>query len=116
MAREDGSSFGAPNAQKKPPFFHIASNVRQPDTGWLRSFLGTGDRQHLRAKEGTDCGPDDLLACVRMKCDVRGRATSPTSTGGCAPPSSSTTMACWWRTPAPVQHVAARLLLGRAWS
>ncbi len=58
-------------ASRKTPFFHIASNVRQPDTGWLRSYLGSGDRQNLRDKEETSCGPDNLLACVRMKCDVR---------------------------------------------
>ncbi len=64
MAREG-------KAHKKQPFFHMASNVRQPETGWLRTFVGTGDRQHLRSKEGTNCGPDDLMACVRMRCDVR---------------------------------------------
>jgi type IV pilus assembly protein PilY1 len=58
-------------AFKKTPFFHIASNVRQPDTGWLRSYLGTGDRQNLRDKEDTACSPDNLLACVRQRCDVR---------------------------------------------
>jgi type IV pilus assembly protein PilY1 len=69
MARGGGSF-------QKLPFFHMASNVRQPETGWLRSFLGTGDRQHLRSKEGTNCGPDDLLACVRMKCDVEAELTA----------------------------------------
>jgi type IV pilus assembly protein PilY1 len=72
MAREDLS--GSDPKRKvylKAPFFHITSNVLQPETGWLRSFLGTGDRQHLRSKEGTHCGPDDLLACVRMRCDVK---------------------------------------------
>ncbi|HLM42384.1 MAG TPA: hypothetical protein VK458_00895, partial [Myxococcaceae bacterium] len=64
MAREG-------KAHKKQLFFHMASNVRQPETGWLRTFVGTGDRQHLRSKEGTNCGPDDLMACVRMRCDVR---------------------------------------------
>jgi type IV pilus assembly protein PilY1 len=72
IAREDVSGFDAPrNAWKKTPFFHIASNVRQPDTGWLRSYLGSGDRQNLRDKEDTSCGPDNLLACIRLKCDVR---------------------------------------------
>jgi type IV pilus assembly protein PilY1 len=61
---------------EKQPFFHLASTVRQPETGWLRAFLGTGDRQHLRSKEGTNCGPDDLLACVRMKCDVEAELTT----------------------------------------
>lgn len=57
-------------AHQKTPFFHIASNTLQPETGWLRTYLGTGDRQHLRATEGDACGPDNLLACVRMRCDV----------------------------------------------
>ncbi|WP_257452114.1 pilus assembly protein [Archangium lipolyticum] len=63
-------------AHQKQPFFHLASTVRQPETGWLRAFLGTGERQHLRSKEGTNCGPDDLLACVRMKCDVEAELTA----------------------------------------
>jgi type IV pilus assembly protein PilY1 len=57
-------------AHQKTPFFNIASNTLQPETGWLRTYLGTGDRQHLRDTEGDACGPDNLLACVRMKCDV----------------------------------------------
>jgi type IV pilus assembly protein PilY1 len=60
---------GQPEHQKTP-FFHIASNTLQPETGWLRTYLGTGDRQHLRDTEGDACGPDNLLACVRMRCDV----------------------------------------------
>ncbi|QSQ20085.1 hypothetical protein JY651_33080 [Pyxidicoccus parkwayensis] len=57
-------------AHQKTPFFNIASNTLQPETGWLRTYLGSGDRQHLRDTEGDACGPDNLLACVRMKCDV----------------------------------------------
>ncbi|QRN95708.1 hypothetical protein JRI60_42770 [Archangium violaceum] len=71
MARDDGSSNGPRNAYQKAPIFHVASNVLQPETGWLRSFVGTGDRQHMRTTPGADCGPDDLLACIRLKCDVR---------------------------------------------
>jgi type IV pilus assembly protein PilY1 len=70
MAREDGSTIGPKNVFEKAPFFHVPSTVLQPETGWLRSFMGTGDRQHLRTTPGTDCGPDDLLACLRLKCDV----------------------------------------------
>jgi len=70
MQREDGATFGAANAHEKAPFFNIPSNVLQPETGWLRSFMGTGDRQHLRTTAGSDCGPDDLLACIRLKCNV----------------------------------------------
>jgi len=70
MQREDGSTIGPQNAHEKAPFFNIPSNVLQPDTGWLRSFMGTGDKQHLRTTAGSDCGPDDLLACIRLKCNV----------------------------------------------
>jgi type IV pilus assembly protein PilY1 len=70
MARDDSSVNGPRNLFQKAPITNIASNVLQPETGWLRSYVGTGDRQHLRTTVGTDCGPDDLLACVRMKCNV----------------------------------------------
>ncbi|WNG14526.1 hypothetical protein [Cystobacter fuscus] len=59
------------NAHQKAPFFQVAATVLQPDTGWLRSFMGTGDRQHLRTSPGSDCNADDLLACIRLKCDVK---------------------------------------------
>ncbi|HZH77236.1 MAG TPA: hypothetical protein VEY88_14495 [Archangium sp.] len=71
MARDDSSVNGPRNLFQKAPITNIASNVLQPDTGWLRSFMGTGDKQHLRTTAGSDCGPDDLLACVRLKCDVK---------------------------------------------
>ncbi|EPX57795.1 hypothetical protein D187_004674 [Cystobacter fuscus DSM 2262] len=59
------------NGHQKAPFFQVAATVLQPDTGWLRSFMGTGDRQHLRTSPGSDCNADDLLACIRLKCDVK---------------------------------------------
>ncbi len=71
MSRDDTSVNGPRNLFQKAPFTNIASNVLQPETGWLRSFVGTGDKQHLRTTVGTDCGPDDLLACARLKCDVK---------------------------------------------
>ncbi|HEX8823819.1 MAG TPA: hypothetical protein VF794_28120 [Archangium sp.] len=71
MARQDTDKNGPVNLWEKAPFTNIASNVLQPETGWLRTFVGTGDRQHLRTSPGSDCGPDDLLACVRLKCDVK---------------------------------------------
>ncbi|WP_434387193.1 hypothetical protein [Melittangium boletus] len=70
VQRQDGSAFGSPNAFEKAPFFHMASTVLQPDTGWLRSFLGTGDRQHMRAMPSTGCSPQNLVACLRLKCNV----------------------------------------------
>ncbi|WNG44400.1 hypothetical protein F0U60_09970 [Archangium minus] len=73
MAREDGHLNGPYSAWKKAPFFQIASTVLQPDTGWLRAFVGTGDRQHLRTTPGTDCSADDLLACLRLKCNVEAK-------------------------------------------
>ena len=70
VQREDGSAIGSPNGHEKAPFFHVAAAVLQPDTGWLRSYLGTGDRQHLRAMPSTGCSPYNLLACIRLKCNV----------------------------------------------
>ncbi|QRK12886.1 hypothetical protein JQX13_24350 [Archangium violaceum] len=70
MAREDGHENGPYSAYKKAPFFQVASTILQPETGWLRAFAGTGDRQHLRTTPGTDCSADDLLACLRLKCNV----------------------------------------------
>jgi type IV pilus assembly protein PilY1 len=66
-----GGASARRNTFRKTPFFNIASNIVQPETGWLRSFLGTGDKQHLRTKVESACGPDNLLACVRLKCDVQ---------------------------------------------
>ena len=64
------------NAFTKTPFFNIASNTLQPDTGWLRTYLGSGDKQHIRNQEGVACAPDNLLACIRMKCDVKAELTT----------------------------------------
>ncbi len=50
------------------PFFNIASNTLQPETGVLRTFLGTGDRQNLRTNEQTACTPTNLLGCIRQGC------------------------------------------------
>jgi type IV pilus assembly protein PilY1 len=63
-------------AYAKTPFFNIASNTLQPDTGWLRTYLGSGDRQHIRNQEGIACAPDNLLACIRMRCDVQAELTT----------------------------------------
>ncbi|PTL82257.1 hypothetical protein [Vitiosangium sp. GDMCC 1.1324] len=73
MAREDGYLGGPHSAYQKAAFFQIASTIRQPETGWLRAFMGTGDRQHLRTTPGTDCSADDLLACLRLKCNVEAK-------------------------------------------
>jgi type IV pilus assembly protein PilY1 len=55
----------------KTPFFNIASNTIQTETGWLRTFLGTGDKQNIRDKETSACGIDNLLACTRLGCKVK---------------------------------------------
>ncbi|MGI5862068.1 MAG: hypothetical protein ACOX6T_08415 [Myxococcales bacterium] len=56
---------------QKTPFFNIASNTIQTETGWLRTFLGTGDKQNIRDKETSACGLDNLLACTRLGCTVK---------------------------------------------
>jgi len=32
----------------------------QTENGWLRAYVGTGDRAHARSTGGGDCRPDDL--------------------------------------------------------
>ena len=48
----------------------ITSNILQPDTGFLRSFFGTGDRNDLLGANGGICSLDTLPTCMQMGCQV----------------------------------------------
>ena len=52
------------------PIYSIASTAVQDDTGWLRAFVGTGDRAHVRSQNGGDCRPDDPMTCISAGCAV----------------------------------------------
>jgi type IV pilus assembly protein PilY1 len=67
---EQGRSGGSADHSQRTPFFNMTSNALQADTGWLRTFLGTGDRQFMLEKDGGKCTPANPLACVRNDCAV----------------------------------------------
>lgn len=53
-----------------PPFTYMTSNTLQPDTGYLRTFVGTGDRYNLADGQGTTCRLSNPLACAQLGCQV----------------------------------------------
>ena len=52
------------------PIYTIAATTYQEETGWLRAFVGTGDRAHVRSQNGGDCRPDDPMSCISAGCKV----------------------------------------------
>src|SRR5262249_35511838 len=52
------------------PIFTIAATTVQEETGWLRAFVGSGDRAHVRSQAGGDCRPDDPMSCISAGCRV----------------------------------------------
>jgi type IV pilus assembly protein PilY1 len=62
------------------PIFNLASTAVQPDTGWLRAFVGTGDRAHIRSQTGGDCRPDDPMTCITAGCAVSTSVTMDNAT------------------------------------
>ena len=54
-ARQDG---GRRPGRKHQPIYTVASATTvQQETGWLRAFVGSGDRAHVRSTGGGDCRP-----------------------------------------------------------
>ncbi len=60
---------GSGNAVR-PAFAQMTSNVLQPDTGYLRTFIGSGDRNNLTDKPGEFCRLGNPRACARQGCSV----------------------------------------------
>jgi type IV pilus assembly protein PilY1 len=54
----------------RQPIYTVASTTVQDDTGWLRAYIGTGDRAHVRSQSGGDCRPDDPMTCITAGCAV----------------------------------------------
>ncbi|WP_224372776.1 pilus assembly protein PilY [Hyalangium versicolor] len=69
------------------PFSTTAANVLQPDTGFLRTFIGTGDTQNLTDK-GSTCRLGNLRACAEQGCSSQ--ATLEVRRGGNLVAASST--------------------------
>ncbi len=51
------------------PIYTITSLAVDNDN-WLRAYVGTGDRAHVRSQNGGDCRPDDPMSCVTAGCTV----------------------------------------------
>ncbi|XXF77355.1 pilus assembly protein PilY [Myxococcaceae bacterium GXIMD 01537] len=58
----------------RPGFTYITANTIQPDTGYMRTFLGTGDRNTL-GDNGTTCRLSNPAGCAEMGCKVTNNLT-----------------------------------------
>jgi type IV pilus assembly protein PilY1 len=66
----DTSSGGTIDPRKHQPIYTVASTTVQQETGWLRAFVGTGDRAHVRSNGFGDCRADDPMSCIAAGCTV----------------------------------------------
>ena len=73
----------------RPSFSFMTSNTVQPDTGFLRTFIGTGDRYNLADSGGTTCRLSNPLACAQLGCQASQSVT--VERGGTTAWSSTTT-------------------------
>jgi type IV pilus assembly protein PilY1 len=73
----------------RPSFSYMTSNTVQPDTGYLRTFVGTGDRYNLAEGGGTTCRLSNPLACAQLGC--RASQTVTVERGGSTAWSANTT-------------------------
>jgi type IV pilus assembly protein PilY1 len=69
----------------------MTSNTVQPDTGFLRTFVGTGDRYNLAESGGTTCRLSNPLGCAQLGC--RASQTVTVERGGTTAWSSNATYA-----------------------
>jgi type IV pilus assembly protein PilY1 len=53
----------------RAPFSYMTNNAIQPEKGWLRTFVGTGDRENLLEK-GTVCRLGNPRACAVQGCST----------------------------------------------
>ncbi|MFL5359124.1 pilus assembly protein PilY [Archangium sp.] len=75
----------------RPTFSYMTSNTVQADTGYLRTFVGTGDRFNLAESGGTTCRLSNPLGCAQLGC--RASQTVTVERGGSTAWSSTTTYA-----------------------
>ncbi|HLL06828.1 MAG TPA: pilus assembly protein PilY [Myxococcaceae bacterium] len=52
------------------PFTYMTTNTLQPETGYLRTFVGTGDKENLLDK-GSVCRLSNPRACAAQGCQTR---------------------------------------------
>ncbi|KFA87241.1 hypothetical protein [Archangium violaceum] len=81
----------------RPAFSYMTSNTVQSDTGYLRTFVGTGDRYNLAEGGGTTCRLSNPLGCAQLGC--RASQTVTVRRGGSTLWSASTTYEGYQYTP-----------------
>jgi type IV pilus assembly protein PilY1 len=93
------------------PIYMIASTaVPDQSTNWLRAYVGTGDRSHIRSQGGGDCRPDDPMSCINLGCTVSSSLSltsgtlqyASTFSSGAGSSSTSPSMASPTQTPSTV--------------
>ncbi|HUJ27503.1 MAG TPA: hypothetical protein VLW85_15870 [Myxococcales bacterium] len=60
------------------PIYTVASTTVETDNGWLRAYVGSGDRSHVRSQNGGDCRPDDPMTCMKSGCTLNSTLTLDT--------------------------------------
>ncbi len=95
---------GGSTERLRSPFSFMTSNAIQPATGYLRTFIGSGDRFNLADIGGPSCRLSNPSGCARIGCTVRNTVTvqrgtsnteigSATYTSGLYTSSSNTALA-----------------------
>jgi hypothetical protein len=64
---DSGAGVGEYRMQHRNPIFQMAA-VGRTDTGYMRAFLGTGDRQNMADPGLGSCSLYNPLACGKQKC------------------------------------------------
>jgi type IV pilus assembly protein PilY1 len=59
----------------RPAITYMTSNAVQPDSGYLRTFIGTGDRFNLLDSPGNICRLSNPRACALQGCIARSEIT-----------------------------------------
>jgi type IV pilus assembly protein PilY1 len=65
-----------PNAVRpRQPIYTVAATTVQVENGYLRAFVGNGDRSRVRSTAGGDCRPDSPKSCLDAGCTVAATLT-----------------------------------------
>jgi type IV pilus assembly protein PilY1 len=68
-ADDSGAAAGEYRMQHRNPFFQMAA-VTQTDQGYMRAFLGSGDRANMGEQGLGNCSLYNPLACGKQECKV----------------------------------------------
>ncbi|BDG09096.1 pilus assembly protein [Anaeromyxobacter paludicola] len=59
----------AQNVAGRSEFYYMPANTVDPATGFLHSYLGSGNRERM-LQVGAGCGPDDVFGCFQGGCNT----------------------------------------------